>query len=934
MKEFNILYQKILFSNERVNYYLMTQKYQCLALESAELLKKKYSQHGSLKGVVEHLEEDALKIFYDVLEKSMVCIQQEGVYTVDLESLAKCCEECFEEFEEPFDIICDKYEEIVDVQREASEYRRERKASRTKYRGYGYGIGGAISSGIKAGTMNMATGIGHSLVNAIGNTGSGAVSSVKQSNIYNDKSVVNSLVNGMYEAVYEVGFEVMDIISEHTNIKYEDISEKEEAEARALSNNILRNGIPEDKLCVAIVRSLQLNPENEELMKYVIDHYGDADCEIEKLGDFFGFDLKKMKKKRIDEKFGKLEKKEYSTEEELIKEKEQIIQLCQKYGIENKEYVKVLDEKWQVIDKKLRTVEGVEYRTRDIARNVEKDISTFNQKCAEYDWNNINLLDENCKEKYEMEIKSINYLEKDFEVQIHERLDVVWEEYIYRQEIIQRLSDPETFLDRFCEIVKNSSFYEGLKKRIHFHDFVLDRKNKAPSFNREDGQALLFIDRTLMGGGKKGTVFTTRKLIEYDKNQVKQVRLAEITSIKTENKKLLVLDAGQNTIMTFEIPFLVADNQVKRYAALLDALALGIAKTDCSSLENNILAMNVMEHTGQIIDQIQQDEDFKEAEGKLDIQGSHSCYENDDINIVEKENNVKREAEIDDNRKTKQPTDKNAVTGGISIKLNKESTDRTECKKKQSVFGVISFIIGIFNILTLGAYFILGIVGIILGIIGIRDKEKKNGFAAIGLTLSVISLVIFAVMIIVALFLGNYTDDDFDMNQSIINQNELEKSVPEYGTNVEIETVYNNENISQIENRKTENTSHDDVKMTIDALIGTYAWTWGENEDFCGAEITIYYDADNTLCIDGYSWSGVSISEISGSVTNIFEDGSIEYLDEWGAGIIIHPANNGGISVEEHGTLGEVGTSFSGEYQKILDDSSNLGVSASTIIEE
>ena len=55
----------------------------------------------------------------------------------------------------------------------------------------------------------------------------------------------------------------------------------------------------------------------------------------------------------------------------------------------------------------------------------------------------------------------------------------------------------------------------------------------------------------------------------------------------------------------------------------------------------------------------------------------------------------------------------------------------------------------------------------------------------------------------------------------------------------------------------------------------------GENEDFCGAEITIYYDADNTLCIDGYSWSGVSISEISGSVTNIFEDGSIEYLDEW-----------------------------------------------------
>ena len=108
--------------------------------------------------------------------------------------------------------------------------------------------------------------------------------------------------------------------------------------------------------------------------------------------------------------------------------------------------------------------------------------------------------------------------------------------------------------------------------------------------------------------------------------------------------------------------------------------------------------------------------------------------------------------------------------------------------------------------------FILGIAGIILGIIGIRDKEKKKWFCSHRIDFVSNPVSNFAVMIIVALFLGNYTDDDFDINQSIINQNELEKSVPEYGTNVEIETVYNNENISQIEIRKTENTSHDDVK--------------------------------------------------------------------------------------------------------------------------
>lgn len=72
---------------------------------------------------------------------------------------------------------------------------------------------------------------------------------------------------------------------------------------------------------------------------------------------------------------------------------------------------------------------------------------------------------------------------------------------------------------------------------------------------------------------------------------------------------------------------------------------------------------------------------------------------------------------------------------GADVHLNQGGSSNAETKKKQSVMGIVSFIMGIIGVLTLGTLYLPEI----LGILGRRDKTKKIGMATAGLVLSLIA---------------------------------------------------------------------------------------------------------------------------------------------------------------------------------------------------
>lgn len=78
---------------------------------------------------------------------------------------------------------------------------------------------------------------------------------------------------------------------------------------------------------------------------------------------------------------------------------------------------------------------------------------------------------------------------------------------------------------------------------------------------------------------------------------------------------------------------------------------------------------------------------------------------------------------------------------------------------KQSGLGIASMILGIISILTACIAFgiVPGIIGAVLAIIALCQKDKKHGTAIAGLTCSIIGIIIFAIM---ALFVNSVSDSN------------------------------------------------------------------------------------------------------------------------------------------------------------------------------
>lgn len=72
----------------------------------------------------------------------------------------------------------------------------------------------AIKSASKAATINAATGLGHSVFNAIGNAGSAISASMDKSALYKNPATQNALLHGIFEDIYVIYSAHIDFINE------------------------------------------------------------------------------------------------------------------------------------------------------------------------------------------------------------------------------------------------------------------------------------------------------------------------------------------------------------------------------------------------------------------------------------------------------------------------------------------------------------------------------------------------------------------------------------------------------------------------------------------------------------------------------------------------------------------------------------------------
>lgn len=150
---------------------------------------------------------------------------------------------------------------------------------------------------------------------------------------------------------------------------------------------------------------------------------------------------------------------------------------------------------------------------------------------------------------------------------------------------------------------------------------------------------------------------------------------------------------------------------------------------------------------------------------------------------------------------------------------------------KQSGLGIASMILGIISILTACIAFgiVPGIVGAILAIIALCQKDKKHGTAIAGLTCSIIGIIIFAIM---ALFVNGVSDSN---KESTGNQASVSATVDSSNT------------VSEI----TPETKIEEAEVQSNTVISP-----GYTFDADGLQVTINdFDLDFTDYEDEYGWN-------------------------------------------------------------------------------
>ena len=111
---------------------------------------------------------------------------------------------------------CKKLVQAVDQAKdEEVAYREFRKESRGRVVGGGFGLGGALKGMATAGTINAVTGMGHSVVNAVGNVSSSISASNSKRSIYKDDDTFSFLCQAVIDCLNSTFLEHIQIANAH-----------------------------------------------------------------------------------------------------------------------------------------------------------------------------------------------------------------------------------------------------------------------------------------------------------------------------------------------------------------------------------------------------------------------------------------------------------------------------------------------------------------------------------------------------------------------------------------------------------------------------------------------------------------------------------------------------------------------------------------------
>lgn len=551
---FRFLGEIIQVSETAQEYNRILSEFSNLSWEKSEAFEKWYKDAGSLDTVLKGLENKGGKLLVEAVEYVVNRLIEAGVYTYNLDRFVEeyLDEDTFRIWYEASGVFLDGCAEQLCNAEQMKAYREQRKNSRGKFVGGGFGVSGAIKGSISAGALNMVTGATHSLVNTFGNAITDMQLAEKRRQVYKNPASVAGLSEALGEAVYNLYSCYLRILAKEAGKNYTYITEKDCQTSKAITDNCMAGRIQGETAQKAVTEAVKLWYYNEDAYRFAIGTFGDKDDAIQEMGEYFGRNIYAMKKEFLKKSIeqGNLKMNLYRdvqeplTVEQLTKLKEEIQAVFVHYGVpyepEFHEQLEKLENMLVTKSKGRKYVAGQFFDDVETADLAKKDIERIYALAAEKDLPEEELylrLKELPLEREEIK----NEAEKLFGAR-RKLLQGDAEEFADQvsQYADQNRYDDDVFQEYTNKYVRsNGKLLESERKYFEnkgekpFRQEIDDHLRLCLGFARDEKMALIISKWEMKAAVKSGIVLTNKKLyiMEHGKEEF-SLPLAKLAGVK------------------------------------------------------------------------------------------------------------------------------------------------------------------------------------------------------------------------------------------------------------------------------------------------------------------------------------------------------------------------------------------------------------------
>ena len=164
MAVYELLGTKVAFSDAEERFLDLFYKEQRVTAEVKARYQSWYKQAGSIEYVLNNLMTfEGRTIGEVVLQPLFQELAQYEIYDIGWDAYIQDCAH-FPNMQQAGQRLQDQYDEIEHQRQAEAAYRENRKASRSRWSGGGFGLGGALKGAAEAAALNAVSGLGHSAV--------------------------------------------------------------------------------------------------------------------------------------------------------------------------------------------------------------------------------------------------------------------------------------------------------------------------------------------------------------------------------------------------------------------------------------------------------------------------------------------------------------------------------------------------------------------------------------------------------------------------------------------------------------------------------------------------------------------------------------------------------------------------------------------------